>query len=156
MMVQFSDIALINIDGAIQIIDSIKDNTMFGQLQVLTTTAIHNAVHTIVDFYERIDKSSLSPEEDELFRAFMYVNNQIKHDTNLQFVTYNVCGSMYPYDYPFRYGPPGVMWADFADHGRSSARGKRMHYDKMLMNKEVKSTLITVKSVINKLKDSLS
>ena len=75
MMVQFSDIALINIDGAIQIIDSIKDNTMFGQRQVLITTAIHNAVHTIVDFYERIDKSSLSPEEDELFRAFMYVNN---------------------------------------------------------------------------------
>ena len=65
MMVQFSDIALINIDGAIQIIDSIKDNTMFGQRQVLITTAIHNAVHTIVDFYERIDKSSLSPEEDE-------------------------------------------------------------------------------------------
>lgn len=95
-MVQFSDIALANIEAAIQTIDSIKDNTMFEQRQLSTTTTIHNAVHTIVDYYERIDKSSLSAEEDDLFRAFMYVNNQIKHDTNLQCVTYNVSGSMYP------------------------------------------------------------
>ena len=151
-MVQFSDIALANINGAIQIIDSIQDNTMFEQRQVSITAAIHNAVHTIVDFYERIDKSSLISEKDDLFRAFMYVNNQIKHDKNLQFITYNVCGSMYPYDYPFRYGPPGVMWADFVDYGRPTARGKRMHYEKMLMNKDVKNTMITVKSVINELK----
>ena len=50
---------------------------MFEQRQVSITAAIHNAVHTIVDFYERIDKSSLSLEEDDLFRAFIYVNNQI-------------------------------------------------------------------------------
>lgn len=152
MMVQFSDIALANIEAAIQTIDSIKDNTMFEQRQLSTTTTIHNAVHTIVDYYERIDKSSLSAEEDDLFRAFMYVNNQIKHDTNLQCVTYNVSGSMYPYDYPFRYGSPGVMWADFTDNGRKDARGKREHYEKMLINKEVKITMIEVKSVINKLK----
>ena len=28
------------------------------------------------------------------------------------------------------------MWADFVDYGRPTARGKRMHYEKMLMNKE--------------------
>lgn len=65
MMVQFSDIALANIEAAIQTIDSIKDNTMFEQRQLSTTTTIHNAVHTIVDYYERIDKSSLSAEEED-------------------------------------------------------------------------------------------
>lgn len=150
MIVQFSDIALTNIDDAIQIIDGIQNNTMFDQRQVVITTAVHNAIHAIVDYYERLDKTFLQQEEDDLFRAFMYVNNQIKHDTNLQCVTYNVYGSMFPFDFPFRFGPPGVMWADFVDNGRPTARGKRSHYEKMLMNKEVKTTMKTVKSIICK------
>lgn len=151
MKVQFSDIALTNINDAIKLIDSIQDNTLFEQRQVLITTAIHNAIHAIVDYYERLNKKLLQQEEEDLFHAFMYVNNQIKHDKNLQFVTYNVGGSMFPIYFPFRFGPPGVMWADFIDNGKPTARGKRAHYEKMLMNKDVKDTMITVKSIINKL-----
>ena len=38
MIVQFSEIALTNIDQTIQIIDSIHDNAMFEKQQVLITT----------------------------------------------------------------------------------------------------------------------
>ena len=148
----FADIALINIDNAIKTIDDIHDNTMFKQMQLSITASTHNAVHAIVDFYERIDKLALNSEEDDLFRAFMYVNNQIKHDKNLQFVTYNVSGSMFPFDFPFRFGPPGVMWSDFPDNGSTAARGKRKHYDKMLIKKDVKATLITAKQIIIRFK----
>ena len=148
----FADIALINIDNAIKTIDDIHDNTMFKQMQLSITASTHNAVHAIVDFYERIDKLALSSEEDALFRAFMYVNNQIKHDKNLQFVTYNVSGSIFPFDFPFRFGPPGVMWPDFPDNGSLRARGRREHYEKMLIKKDVKATLTTAKQIIIKFK----
>lgn len=148
----FSEIALNNIDVSLQTIEGITDNEQFEELQIIIPTSIHNAVHSLVDFYERLDKSSLQPEEDELFRAFMYVNNQLKHDKDLQFVTYNIAEKRYPYFYPCRYGPPGVCWADFVDNGSQNARGKRRHYEQMLMDKDIQETLESVRGIILRLK----
>ena len=144
----FEKVALSNISIAIDTIDSITNNMMFQELQLSITTSIHNAVHAIVDYYERVAKVTLAPDEDDLFRAFMYVNNQLKHDNNLQFITYNVSGNMFPLFFPARFGPPGVFWADFKDNGRTQARGKRKHYEQTLMNKDVKKTLELVKTII--------
>lgn len=144
----FADVALFDIESAIRTIDSISENTKFKELQMSIITSIHNAVHAIVDYYERIDKSILEKKEDTLFRAFMYLNNQLKHDKELEFVTYNVSGSMFPIFFPFRSGPPGVNWADFKDNGKAEARGKREHYEDMLMNKDVRKSLEMARDII--------
>lgn len=79
MIIQFSDIALISIDEVIQIIDSIQDNTMFGQRQGLITTAVHNVIHAIFDYYERLDKTFLQQEEaNGIPSAFMVTVHYIK------------------------------------------------------------------------------
>lgn len=84
------------------------------------------------------------------FRAFSYVNNQIKHDKNLQIFCYPVSGSMFPMRFPMRFGPPGIVWNDFEDNGRAQARGRREHYDVCLKRKDVKNTLETKKEIAQK------
>ncbi len=148
----FASVASTNIDAAINTINRITDNAQFEEQQTAITASVHNAVHAIVDWYERQDKNSLRSEEDELLRAFMYVNNQIKHDSTLVFVTYNISGKMYPYFYPYRYGPPGVCWAEFPDHGSPNSRGKREHYVKMLMDQDVFSTLEKTFDIIRRIR----
>ena len=100
-----------------------------------------NAVHSIADYYERLDKNILATQDELWFRAYVYLNNQIKHDRNLELIHYSVYGSMYPRGYPMRYGLPEARWKDFKDNGRKSSRGKREHYELVLCKKEIKYTL---------------
>ena len=93
------------------------NNTMFSELRESITASIINAIHSIVDWYERAKQEHFSMNEDQLFHAFMYVNNELKHNKNLTFITYDVSGSMFPMFFPFRFGPPGVYWAEFKDNG---------------------------------------
>jgi hypothetical protein len=144
----FYDVALKNIDEAIVVINGITDNSKFKELQTSITASIHNAIHGIVDWYERQDYESFQGEADTLLRACMYVNNQLKHDKSLVCITYNVSGNRYPGFYPGRYGPPGVCWADFPDNGRPNARGKRCHYEEKLMNRDACNTLKQIQGIM--------
>lgn len=149
----FAEVALYNIDVAIETIEKVTDNTMFSELRESITASIVNAVHSIVDWYERANQEHFSTNEDKMFRAFIYVNNEIKHNKKLTFITYNVSGSMFPMFCPFRFGPPGVCWAEFKDNGSRNARGKRSHYEEMLMNKDVSNSLKLVRDIITNEQD---
>ena len=149
----FTKVALYNIDAAVKAIEEVTDNTMFSELRESITASIVNAVHSIVDWYERANQEHFSTNEDKMFHAFMYVNNELKHNEKLTFITYNVSGSMFPMFYPFRFGPPGVCWAEFKDNGSRNARGRRHHYEEMLMNKDVSSSLKLVRDIITKEQD---
>lgn len=146
----YADYAIKNINDTIRIIDLIMDNLKFKEYYQEANRLVNNSVHAILDWYERMDKSQLSQEEDTLLRAFMYLNNQIKHDINLEYVSFAVSGSSYPMFYPFRYGLPGLFWRNFPDNGRENSRGKRCHYEEALMDKDVKKSLLTVKSLLEK------
>lgn len=149
----FAEVALYNIDVAIKTIEKVTENTKFAELQLSITTSVYNAVHSIVDWYERAGKEQFSTKEDKVFHAFMYVNNELKHNKKLTFITYNVSGNMFPMFYPFRFGTPGVCWAEFKDNGSRNARGKRSHYEEMLMNKDVSSSLKIVRDIITNEQD---
>ena len=148
----FIDIAIENINETLKHIDLITDNSKFKNHYYYfhAIRLIHNSVHSLLDCYERMNKSKLLQEEDTLFRAFAYLNNQIKHDENLKYVSYAVSGSSYPRFYPYRYGAPGLLWSNFTDNGRKDARGKRCHYEEALMEKDVKKTFLAIKSVLEK------
>ena len=139
----------ISIDTAIQTIEKITDNTQFKDLREELFHSIVSAVHFIADYEERV-RAQLSPEDAEVFKAFLYVNNQLKHDINLEMFYYDVAGSMFPIFFPMRFGEPGVNWRDFSDNGNKRARGKREHYEKHLMNKDIGATLKLIKEIIAK------
>lgn len=142
----------ISIDTAIQTIEKITDNTQFKDLREELFHSIVSAVHFIADYEERV-RAQLSPEDAEVFKAFLYVNNQLKHDINLEMFYYDVAGSMFPIFFPMRFGEPGVNWRDFPNNGNKNARGKREHYEKHLMNKDIEATLISIKQIIAKYTD---
>lgn len=139
-----------SIDTAIQTIESITDNMQFENLREELFHSIVSAVHFIADYEERVRKT-LSPEDAEVFKAFLYVNNQLKHDVNLEMFYYDVAGSMFPMFFPMRFGEPGVSWRDFPDNGNKNARGKREHYEKHLMDKDIGVTLKAVKQIIERI-----
>lgn len=138
-----------SIDNIIKIIEKITDNSKFEILRLDIFVNLVSTIHFIADYEERIREKEEN-EDKEFFKAFLYVNNQLKHDVNLEFVYYSVAGSMYPRFYPMRYGKPGICWKDFPDNGRETARAKREHYNKCLLNKDVVETLKQVKQIINK------
>lgn len=137
-----------SIDDAVQAINKISNNMMFASLRDELFQTIVTAVHFIADCEERM-RTKLAIEDAEILKAFLYVNNQLKHDVSLELFYYDVSGSMYPKRYPYRYGKPGVYWREFADNGNQRARGKREHYEKYLMNKDIEATLIRVREVLN-------
>lgn len=83
----------------------------------------------------------------KFFLAFVYLNNQLKHDLSLELFYYEVCGSSFPMRFPFRFGPPGIFWADFPDHGKSK-EAKRKYYDKYLKHHDVKESLTRLDSLL--------
>ena len=82
------------------------------------------------------------------FRAYAYLNNQIKHDKDLEFIYFEVAESVHPMFYPFQFDSPGLCWKNFRDNGRANARGKREHYEAHLMDRDVKATLSKMKETI--------
>ena len=77
----------------------------------------------------------------------------MKHDVELEMFYYDVAGSMFPIFFPMRFGELGVNWRDFPDNGNKRARGKREHYEKHLMNKDIGATLKSIKEIIAKYND---
>lgn len=147
-MTIYYELALKGIDGAISAIEKVTDNLKFDELRLDLYSNIIDAVHKIADYYERIKDCPLEAEADLMFRAFAYLNNQIKHDKELEIIYREVCGSMFPMRFPFRFGPPGLYWNEFIDNGRSNSRGKREHYEAYLMKKDIKCTLCEMKEII--------
>ena len=141
-----------SIDAAIQTIEKITDNMKFDALREELFHSIVSAVHFIADYEERV-RTILTPEDAEVFKAFLYVNNQLKHDVNLEMFYYDVAGSIFPMFFPMRFGEPGVSWRCFPDNGNKNARGKREHYEKHLMDKDIGVTLVSIKEIIAKYSD---
>lgn len=141
-----------SIDTAIQTIEKITDNMQFNNLREELFHSIVSAIHFIADYEERV-RELLTPDDAEVFKAFLYVNNQVKHDVELEMFYYDVAGSMFPIFFPMRFGEPGVNWRDFPDNGNKRARGKREHYEKHLMNKDIGATLKSIKEIIAKYND---
>ena len=140
-------IAIDNIDKAVEKINKISNNQMFSVLRDELNRTIVNAVSSIAVYYERMDYIKLSQDDDTYLRAFAYLNNQIKHDKNLNMIYYDVSGSMFPMQFPMRFGKPGVYWKNFKDNGRPNSRGKRKHYDSLLNNKDIETTLLKAKEI---------
>ena len=141
-----------SISKSIEVIDSITDNTQFEANREALFDSIVAVIHLVGDIHPRIKKCDIWntwKEEKEFFLAFAYLNNQIKHDLSLEIFYYEVCGSTFPMRFPYRFGPPGVSWSDFPDHGQSK-KAKREYYDRFLKHKDVKESL---KKLDNLLKD---
>ena len=138
-----------SIDDAIEEINNITDNTKFDCVRVELFQKVVAAIHLIADCEERVRKN-LSYDDSEFLKAFLYLNNQLKHDVNLKLFYYDVSGSMFPFSFPMRFGTPGVYWRNFVDNGEKNARGKRKHYEKYLMDKDIEITLLSVKAILNK------
>ena len=66
----FTKVALYNMDAAVKAIEEVTDNTMFSELRESITASIVNAVHSIVDWYERANQEHFSTNDDKLFHAF--------------------------------------------------------------------------------------
>lgn len=88
-----------SIDTAIQTIERITDNMQFKNLKEELFHSIVSAVHFIADYEERV-RSQLTREDAEIFKAFLYINNQLKHDVSLEMFYYDVAGSMFPMFFP--------------------------------------------------------
>lgn len=138
-----------SIEDAVQTINKITDNKKFDYMREDLFRNIVSAVHFIADSEQRI-RTKLDSDDAEMLKAFLYINNQLKHDVNLEMFYYEVSGSMYPIRFPFRFGKPGVYWRNFPDNGSRKARGKREHYEKYLMNKDIEATLLYVQEILNK------
>lgn len=139
-----------SINQTIELLDSITDNTKFDRVRDSLFDNVVAVIHFAGDIYPRIkkyDEWNTWSEEKEFFLAFVYLNNQIKHDLSLGLFYYEVCGSSYPMRFPYRYGPPGVVWADFQDHGKSR-EAKREYYDQHLKLKDVKKSLIKLDELL--------
>ena len=140
-----------SIDKAVSVMDSITTNAMLEEKRQEVFITMVNAIHAISDCEERIrDVLHEDQKGDYLIKAFLYINNQIKHDKELQFFHFDVCGSIYPMRYPYLYGEPSIFWSNFENHGSPNARGKRKHYDEMLVDKEIKYTLLEIQKILNK------
>ena len=131
----------------------ITSNTKFNDVKDELHYNLVALVHCTGDIYARLKVQKalaiLSKEELELFLGFIYLNNQLKHDPELNTIYYEVSGSMFPMRFPYRFGPPGVFWANFDDHGKSR-EAKREHYDANLNGKDVRRTLELLQKVIMK------
>lgn len=95
-MTIFYDTALESIEDAIDAIDEITDNEKFNELRIVLFSKVVSAVHQISDYYERIKEHPLPLEIDNEFRAYAYLNNQIKHDKDLEFIYFEVAESVHP------------------------------------------------------------
>ena len=131
-------------------LDGITDNQTFHEQKEHFVGKIINSVHAIADCYER-NKEKLSPKDKSFILAFCYLNNQLKHDRELEVFSEQIYSSTLPTYFPFRLGfkSYSIVWADFEDHGSEKAAGKRKHYEDSLKGKDVKETLIIAKQILD-------
>lgn len=139
-----------------KLLDQITDNTKFELVEEELHDDLLALIHYVGDIYARLkDKKvlkELSKEKVEYFLSFVYLNNQLKHDAALNVIYYEVAGSMFPMFFPMNFGNPGVLWADFEDHGQRR-EAKREYYDLYLKNKDVRSTLENLEKIVHQYSD---
>ena len=131
-------------------LDGITDNQIFHEQKDHLACKVINSVHAIADCYER-NKEKLSKEDKDFILAFCYLNNQLKHDRDLEVFSEQIYSAVLPTYLPCRLGSTSysIIWADFENHGRENAAGKREHYDDSLKGKDVKETLIIAKQILD-------
>ena len=145
----FCGSAIRRIKEAQGIIKSIDSNLKFQKSEDELNDCLLALIHSVGDIADRIYESGngkikLLSEDDKVFLlAFVYLNNQLKHDTHLNIIYCEVQGSMFPINFSksMHFGQPIVCWANFEDHGRKNARGRRKHYDAVLNSKNVYDSL---------------
>ena len=145
--------ALQGIQNVQEVLSRITDNTKFDSVRSDLYYHLLSLIHSTGDIYARLKYKNLldtlSSDEKEFFLSFIYLNNQLKHDPDLNIIYYEVSGSMFPMTFPFRFGSPGVYWADFQDHGKSK-EAKRLYYDLYLNHKDISYTLKRLEEVVLK------
>ena len=131
-------------------LDGISDNQMFHEQKDHFAGKIINAVHAIADCYER-NKEKLSKDDKDFILSFCYLNNQLKHDRDLEVFSQQIYSATLPSYLPLCLGSTSysIVWSDFEDHGSERAAGKRKHYDDSLKGKDVKDTLIVAKQILD-------
>lgn len=130
--------------------NGITDNKTFHEQKDHLVGKIINSIHSIADCYER-NKEKLSTEDKVFLLAFCYLNNQLKHDRDLEVFSEQIYSAVLPTCLPFRLSSTSysIIWANFEDHGRTIAEGKRKHYDEHLSGKDIKKTLFAAKQILD-------
>lgn len=138
------------IDNLIESINYITDNAHFFQSKNILTGYLIDAVHAIADCYER-NKAKISSDDKGIVLAFCYLNNQLKHDKELEIFTIQIFSAVFPTRFPLRLGSSShsFIWENFEDHGSVRAEAKREHYDEFLNGKDVKDTIMRVKTILD-------
>ena len=137
-----------NIDDALKELSRLTDNESIINYKDSIMHYLVVLAHSVGDLYSRLDVKTVN--NNNIINAFMYLNNQIKHDKELNFVSCFMAGSEYPRFYPRSYVKAHSCWADFEDH---ECRGIRLRpqYEMYLMNRDIKESLEVLKNEINKI-----
>lgn len=155
----YFNITLQGIYNAQVLLNKISNNTQFDSVRDSLYYHLFSLIHSAGDIYARLKNKklldALPSNERNFFLSFIYLNNQIKHDPDLNIIYYEVYGSTFPMRLPFRFGSPGVYWADFQDHGKSK-EAKRLYYDLYLNHKDISYTLKQLEEVILKYKNIIN
>lgn len=141
------------ISKSVMLLDSITDNSKFEIVREELGDELIALVHFVGDIYARMSSSNvwqdMLGDDKGLIFAFAYLNNQIKHDLNLEFISYEVNEARFPMSFPFRFGQPGACWSNFKDHGQSR-KAKREYYEIFLMHKDIRCTLLNLAEVLDR------
>ncbi len=142
-----------SINDVIEVINKINDNNEFEKHRFELFYKIVIAVHFIADYEVRI-KKHIPLEYKDFVMGFHYLNNQLKHDCNLEIIYYEVCGSMFPLRYLMQFGKPGVCWNNFVDNSDKKSRDQRKYYEEHLMNQDIETTFRHIWDIFNEINNN--
>lgn len=135
---------MLGIKNVYIILENLSDNLQFDLIRDELEYHLLSIIHLTGDIYARLVSKKVLDKLDEkdkdFFLAFIYLNNQVKHDATLDMIYYDVSGNILPLKLPFRFGKPGALWRYFEDHSKNT-KAKREYYDKYLVDKDVYSTI---------------
>ncbi len=143
--------AITDIENIIKILSELKDNIKLDDLEKEYNRKLANAVHSILDYIDKVDKNikdNLTDDEKDLIKGFRYINNQLKHDIYIKLICQKGYGSMYPYGYPYDYGPPSVTWYNFEDNSSKYSKNNRKYYDKLFVGRSMVDSFGKIKKII--------
>lgn len=142
---------------------SIKTNDELINNISKANSLIDNTIHSFGDLYERISniinnkqdvhlrKNIITESEQNIIYAFKYLNNQLKHDRELEVITACVANNSYPRFYPYvRGADPFYEWKDFKNN-ETNPHKYRVYYEKELIGKNVHNSIYELKNIIEKM-----
>ncbi len=140
------------VDEFVETIDAVVKNEELESKRIDIFYKLVIAIHFLIDSYDRLPNKPGWKDESPFVSAFKYVNNQLKHDVDLDLFYITICnGGMFPMRFPMHYGKPSISWANFQDNSDEKSKFRRPHYDNELMNKDVKSTILDFQRIIENL-----